>query len=49
MIKLNQTLPLTLVAAALLQSCGKEEPLKSSVCLANMNTLVKPGNDFDAY
>ncbi len=46
MIKLNQTLPLTLVAAALLQSCGKEEPLKSGVYLANM---VEPGNDFDAY
>jgi putative endopeptidase len=31
-------------------SCKKDDaPLKSGVALQNMDTLVKPGNDFDAY
>lgn len=36
-------------SAFLLTSCGKDEKLKSGVLLANMDTLVKPGDDFDAY
>ncbi len=36
-------------SALLLQSCQKDEPLKSGIYRENMDTLVKPGNDFDAY
>ena len=39
-------------SALLLQACGKSEndqPLLSGIILKNMDTLVKPGDNFDAY
>ncbi|UMY66151.1 MULTISPECIES: M13 family metallopeptidase [unclassified Flavobacterium] len=47
MIKKN--IAIAAAAALVLASCGKDEKLKSGVLLANMDTLVKPGDDFDAY
>lgn len=43
--------PLTALAVLMLVSCGKEEKedLKSGVLLANMDTLVKPGDNFSDY
>ncbi|MFY7758099.1 MAG: hypothetical protein ACOVP9_06845, partial [Flavobacterium stagni] len=42
------TLPV-LALAALVTSCQKSEPLHSGITKANMDTLVKPGDNFDAY
>ena len=39
-------------SALLLNACGKSEndqPLLSGIILKNMDTLVKPGDNFDAY
>lgn len=47
MIKKN--IAIAAAAALVLASCGKDQKLKSGVLLANMDTLVKPGDDFDAY
>lgn len=38
-----------LALAALVTSCQKSEPLHSGITKANMDTLVKPGDNFDAY
>lgn len=42
------TLPV-IALAALVTSCQKSEPLHSGITKANMDTLVKPGDNFDAY
>jgi putative endopeptidase len=39
----------SLVLSLALVSCEKKEDLKSGVVLKNMDTLVKPGDNFDAY
>jgi len=52
MIYTKNVIRLSLLAgcgALLLQSCQKDEPLKSGLYPSNMDTLVKPGDDFDAY
>ena len=38
-----------LAATVLLASCAKKEELTSGINKKNMDTLVKPGDDFDAY
>lgn len=38
-----------LLASLLIISCDKKETLTSGVILKNMDTLVKPGDNFDAY
>lgn len=46
------SVPMLLASALILNSCGKHEndkPLQSGVILKNMDTLVKPGDNFDAY
>ena len=41
---------ITVLAAAIaLASCSKKEELVSGITKKNMDTLVKPGDDFDAY
>ncbi len=41
---------ITVLAAAIaLTSCSKKEELTSGIYKENMDTLVKPGDDFDAY
>ncbi|MBK0370585.1 M13 family metallopeptidase [Flavobacterium agrisoli] len=40
---------LLLVPLFFMESCDKKEPLTSGVILKNMDTLVKPGDNFDAY
>lgn len=40
---------LLLASLILLVACGKKETLSSGVILKNMDTLVKPGDNFDAY
>jgi len=45
-------IPVLAVACLMLHSCGKSEKnedLKSGIVRANMDTLVKPGDNFDAY
>lgn len=45
-------LPILAAAFFAIYSCGKNETseeLKSGITVKNMDTLVKPGNDFDAY
>ncbi len=54
MILKNQSIGITIAAAAvlMLSSCNKNEKtetMTSGVALNNMDTLVKPGDDFDAY
>jgi len=46
------SIPALLASALILNSCGRSEnenPLPSGVVLKNMDTLVKPGDNFDAY
>jgi len=46
------SIPIVLASALILNSCGKsenEKPLQSGIVLKNMDTLVKPGDNFDAY
>ncbi|WP_396184940.1 M13 family metallopeptidase [Flavobacterium sp.] len=40
---------LLIAAFSLLVACDKKEPLLSGVILKNMDTLVKPGDNFDGY
>ena len=40
---------LLIAALSLLVACDKKEPLLSGVILKNMDTLVKPGDNFDGY
>jgi putative endopeptidase len=43
-------LPLIAASALLLHACNKkEEPMLSGIILKNMDTLVKPGDNFEAY
>jgi putative endopeptidase len=46
------SIPVIAAACLMLHSCGKsekEENLRSGVALKNMDTIVKPGDNFDAY
>lgn len=50
-MKLQKSFAAGVVAALVFASCGKDShaELHSGIVLANMDSLVKPGDDFDAY